>query len=67
MKHFILVVKSYWTTLPQQALDETAIAFTAWSPDDGLSGGDRVDLEMPYCCHEVCVHFRQLKTHIYLQ
>ena len=41
-----------WNTL--QAMDETAIAFTARSPDDGLSGGDRVDLDMPYCCHEVC-------------
>ena len=37
-----------------QAMDESAIAFTARSADDGLSGGDRVDLDMPYCCHEVC-------------
>ena len=36
-----------------QAINETAIAFVARSADDGRAGGDSVDLEMPYCCHEV--------------
>ena len=48
-----VILDIIYVYLYTQALDETAIAFTAWSPDDGLSGGDSVDLEMPFCCHEV--------------
>lgn len=44
--------KISWNTL--ESINKTKLIFTAWSGSGGRKGGDKVDVSMPYCCHQVC-------------